>query len=250
MEFLVIFIVCTLSGVLTGLLGIGGGLIIVPAFLTVLPLLGVEFSIQQIVGISATCVFLNSALTVFHRRKEQFEPLKNIAGYAVAISLGTIVGSCLFSSAPKNIILFLYIGIALVSLYLMLFKSELKNTNPKLNSLIYPIFSLIGILSSAIGIGGAIFFSTTLNFFTAKNCKELLPTTTMLVLIHAFFAFASKFALGEVTIKIIPIALAASLIGTKIGVKICKHLPPKTINFLMAFVLVLALIRTIIELWL
>ena len=249
MEILVIFIVCTLSGILTGLLGIGGGLIIVPAFLTVLPLFGVEFSIQQIVGISATCVFLNSALTVFHRRKEQFEPLKNIAAYAIAISLGTIAGSWLFSAAPKNVILFTYIGVALVSLYLMLFKAELKNSNPKLDFLIYPIFCVIGVLSSAIGIGGAVFFSTTLNFFTTKNCKELLPTTTMLVLIHAFFAFASKFALGEVTIKIIPIALIASLIGTKIGVKICKHLSPKTINTLMALVLVLALIRTIVEVW-
>lgn len=247
MEQFVIFIICVFSGLMTGLLGIGGGLIIVPSFLLILPFFGIEYSIHQIVGVSATCVFLNSALCVFHRRKEKFVPFKDISKYAISIAGGTVLGAYLFSFASKNVILGVYVGVALISLYLMLFKSELKNRNKKLNILVYPLFFLIGALSSAIGIGGAVFFTTVMNYFTDKNCKELLPTTTMLVLIHAFFAFASKLFLGDVLIAIIPVALFASIVGTKIGVKISRLLSPKSINVLMAVVLLLALIKAIFE---
>ena len=65
MEYAVIFLVCTFSGVLTGLLGIGGGMIIVPAFLVIMPFFGVELNLHQIIAISSTCVFANCAATAF-----------------------------------------------------------------------------------------------------------------------------------------------------------------------------------------
>lgn len=233
---------------MTGLLGIGGGLVIVPAFLVVLPLFGMDFNIHQIIGISSTCVFINSAVSVFYRRKETFMPAKDLTRYGIAIAIGTVIGAILSSFAHKNIILCIYIAVASVSLCLMLFRPGLENKSPKLSVLIYPIFMLIGALSASIGIGGAVFFATTLNFFTDKNVKELLPTTTMLVLIHAIFTFGSKWSLGHVTLQIIPIAFAASLVGSKIGIRISKRLSVATINYLMCGVLILALIRIILEL--
>ena len=81
-----------------------------------------------------------------------------------------------------------------------------------------------------------------------KDTKALLPTITMLVLIHAFFAFSSKFALGHVTLSIIPIAFFASIIGSKIGVVISRKLSCIMINRLMSIVLILGLIKIIHEL--
>ena len=64
--------------------------------------------------------------------------------------------------------------------------------------------------------------------FMGKNVKELLPSLSIMVLAHAAFAFFSKFALGEVTLSIIPIAILSSLIGTKIGVNLSKKLSANT----------------------
>ncbi len=250
MENIVIFIICTCSSFLTGLLGIGGGLIIVPAFLLCLPLFGItDLSIHQIVGISATCVFLNSFVSVFYRRKESFLSGQNIFKYAVAIALGTIIGSVVSSFASKNIILWIYVVIASLSLYLMLFKSDVKNQNPKLNFLIYPLFFLIGALSASIGIGGAVFFATVLNFFTVKNTKELLPTITLLVAIHALFTFTMKLYLGFISVSIIPIAFLASLLGAKVGILVSRRLSAKTLNILMALVLLLGIVKIVFEIY-
>lgn len=249
LQHLVIFLICVCSGFLTGLLGIGGGLIIVPAFLLVLPFFGIELSIHQIVGISATCVFLNSCTTLFYRRKENFLAGKNIINYALFIMLGTIFGSVASSHAPKNVILAIYVFVALISLYQMVFKTDFKNKNQKLNFLIYPSFFFIGAISASIGIGGAVFFATLLNIFTDKNTKELLPTITLLVSIHALFAFLSKFYLGFVTFSIIPIAFAASIIGSKLGILVSKRLSALTLNRLMAIILILGMIKIICEMF-
>ena len=247
MEILLIFLVCTFSGVLTGLLGVGGGLVIVPLFLSVLPLFGVKFSLAEVIGISATCVFINSAVTTFYRRHESFLPIKTIAPLAISVILGTILGAYFSDFAPKAVILGIYIVVSLFSLYLINGEIYVDLKEKKLNFLLYLTFAFIGAISSSIGIGGAVLFATALKCFMGKDTKALLPTITMMVLIHAFFAFGSKFALGHVTLSIIPIAFLASIVGSKIGVIISRRLSGVMINRLMSLVLILGLIKIIHE---
>ena len=245
---LIIFLVCTLSGVLTGLLGIGGGLIIVPMFMTVLPLFGVDLlSTHQIVAVSTTCVFFNSATTAFYRRKETFIDKKLILLLSVFIIIGTISGSYISSFAPDKLIFIVYFLVCLLSLYLFNKTIFFDLQTSKLKFLLYFIFSLIGALSSIIGIGGAVFFATALRCFINNDTKKLLPTITFLVFVHAAFAFFSKLALGEVVYFIIPTAIIASLIGAKIGTKISQFLSTKTINIMMQLVLIFGLIRISLE---
>ena len=250
MEIVLIFFICAFSGVLTGTLGVGGGLVIVPLFLSVLPLFGISFSLAEVIGISATCVFINSAVTAFYRRKEKFLPFQVIAPLAVSIIIGTVLGAYFSDFAPKFVILSIYIAVSLFSIYLINGEIYCDLKQKKLGFLLYVIFAFIGAISSSIGIGGAVLFATALKCFMGKDTKELLPSITMLVLIHAFFAFSSKFALGHVTLSIIPIAFLASIVGAKIGVKISRKLSCVAINRLMSIVLILGLIKIIHELFL
>ena len=246
MEFLLIFCICAFSGFLTGLLGVGGGIVIVPLFLGLLPLFGLKFSLQTVIGISATCVFINSAVTTFYRRNEEFLSFSTIAPMVFSIIIGTISGAYLADFAPKYIILGIYIGVSLFSIYILNGEIYFKLKN---KFFVYVLFAFIGAISASIGIGGAVLFATLLKCFWGKNTKELLPTITILVLVHAFFAFISKLALGHVTLMIIPIAFAASIIGSKIGVIVSKKLTSKLLNILMSVVLILGLIKIIHELF-
>jgi len=245
---LIIFIVCTISGVLTGLLGIGGGLVIVPMFMTVLPFLGIDLlTTHQIVAVSTTCVFFNSATTAFYRRKEQFIDKKLLILLSVFIILGTVSGSYISSFAPDKLIFIVYFFVCLLSLYLFNKTVFFDLQNSKFKYLIYLIFTLIGALSSIIGIGGAVFFATALRCFVESDTKKLLPSITFLVFVHASFAFFSKLALGEVIYFIIPTAIIASLIGSKIGTIISRHVSTKVINIMMQAVLIFGLIRISVE---
>lgn len=247
-EIILIFLICTFSGFLTGLLGVGGGIIIVPLFLGILPLFGINFSLAEVIGISATCVFINSAVTAFYRRKEKFLPVKTLMPLASSIVLGTILGSYLFDFAPRQIILSIFILVNITSIYLINNEIYYDLKGKKLNILLYFVFAFIGAISASIGIGGAVLFATTLKCFLGKETKQLLPTITILVLINAFFAFSSKLVLGHIAYHIIPIAFLASILGSKIGVITSKKLTSKMINILMSLALILGLIKIVHEL--
>ncbi|MDD3594694.1 MAG: sulfite exporter TauE/SafE family protein [Candidatus Gastranaerophilales bacterium] len=244
MEYLAILLVCTFSGVLTGLLGIGGGLIIVPFFMSVLPLFGIHtFSLHQIIGISSTCVFINSAATIFYRRNEKFMQMDVLWKLSFAIIFGTVSGAYLTSFAPSKLIFGIYVAVCLVSLYLMNRDVFFNIQNSRLRFLLYPLFAAIGAISSSIGIGGAILFATALKCFIDSDTKALLPSITFLVTVHAFFAFSSKLVLGEVVLFIIPIAIVASLVGSKIGIFLSKKASSGLINKMMSAVLIFGLLR-------
>lgn len=250
MELIAIFCVCALSGVFTGLLGIGGGLIIVPAFLTVLPFFGItNFTIHQIIGISATCVFFNSVMSAFYRRKETFLPAKFITKIAIAVIIGTLSGAILSSFAPQKLLLSIYVAVSVASIYLIKGQIYLDSRGTLAKVLKYLSFAIIGAISASIGIGGAILFTTAMKFFFNKEPKELLPTITLIVAIHALFAFTGKFINGDVTLSIIPIAIIASMFGAKIGVIISRKLSSNTITNLMIGTLIIALTRVCIELF-
>jgi len=247
METLIIFFVCVFSGILTGVLGIGGGLFILPIFLFLSPILHFNLSLQQIIGISTTCVLLNSATGFFYRRKENFENKQTLFKYTLCIISGTIFGSITSSYAPKNIILGIYIFVALLSLYKMMFEISIKIKRH--NLLVYILFFIIGAVSASIGTGGAVMFAPLLNYSTGKNVKDLLPTITFLVFTNALFTFLTKLSLGFISFSIIPVALIASLIGTKSGIIISQKLNAKAIHILLATVLFLSLIRVCVELF-
>ena len=247
MEYFVIFIICTISGFLTGLLSIGGGIIIVPLFLSILPLFGIELSLHEVIGVSTTCVLLNSSVTAFYRRNEPKLPFRTMFPLIISIIIGTLTGAVSSDFAPKNIILGIYVIVCMLSLYLINGEIYVNLKEKNLYYFMYIIFACIGAISASIGIGGAIFFVTALKCFMGKDTKELLPTITILVLCHAFFAFAGKFTLGHVPVFVIPIAFVASLLGSRIGVNISKKLTSKVLNILLSLILVWGMIKIIFE---
>ena len=120
MENVVVFLVCIISGIFTGLLGIGGGLIIVPAFLVILPLFNITtISTHEIIGISSTVVLLNSLAGLFYRRGEEYLEKKFLIKSTIFIILGTIISAYFSSFAPIKPIFGLYCLVALTSIYLI-----------------------------------------------------------------------------------------------------------------------------------
>ena len=149
-----------LAGLLAGMFGIGGGLIIVPVLIGTFLSLGFENEIivHLSIGTSISCIiFTGLASANAHRKKEsidfnQFKPV------AIGIAFGAL-GGALFAVEIEGLILKFSIAvfILLVGIQILfdieIFSKKVSSTKPK------SIFagSVIGFLSSILGIGGGTF---------------------------------------------------------------------------------------------
>ncbi len=260
--FSLIFIICFLASILTGLLGIGGGILIIPAFLFIAPLSSVDFSIHYIVGVSAQCILINSLFALYYKRTSSFIPLKHILVYGLSLIPGTLLGSFIQNKIHEPSILLIYILIFISSFYLT--NKNPKNSNNPNNSstnewslplisknkfiLISFLFFTIGVLSSIVGIGGAIFYIVILKYFYRLSIKDLVPTSTVLILISSLFMVVENLYLQEdLSCSLLPLILISSMMGVYVGTRLYRKFSPSMIHLTFNVVMVLSLIRVIVS---
>jgi uncharacterized membrane protein YfcA len=157
------------AGVLAGLLGVGGGIVIVPALYHIFGYLGIDDSVRMhlAVGTSLATIIPTSVRSVMaHHERGSFDrALFN--GWVPGIILGVIAGTWLANLANFSVLTLVFAIVALlVSIYMALGNPAWKlheglPANP-LNSL---LASIVGALSAMMGIGGGTLSVPLLSMF-------------------------------------------------------------------------------------
>lgn len=145
------------AGLLAGLLGIGGGLVIVPMLAYMLPIHGVDsvYVMHLALGTSlATIIFTSiSSFTAHHRRGAV--RWNAVLKMTIGILVGTFIGSCIASSMPTRMLKAIFV----VFLYFVSLQM-LTNKKQKPSRHLPGIVGMtaagggIGVFSSLVGIGG------------------------------------------------------------------------------------------------
>jgi len=145
------------AGVLAGLLGIGGGLVIVPVLIYTLTLQRVEHEMIMHMALAtsmASIIFTSISSFMSHHRRGavRWDIVKKITP---GILIGTFLGSCVASAMPTLWLKTVFV----VFLYTMAWQM-LANKKPKASrnlpgmAGISAVGGVIGVVSSLVGIGG------------------------------------------------------------------------------------------------
>jgi uncharacterized membrane protein YfcA len=200
------------TGFLAGLLGIGGGMLMVPFITIILTAKGypAEYTVKMAVATSlATICFTSlSSVRAHHRRGAVLWPIAR--RMAPGILLGSLAGAQLAVAMPGKILGTLFAGFVAFAATQMLLDRKPKATRTMPGTLgTAGMGGLIGMLSSLVGAGGA-FISVP--FMTWCNVK-----------IHN--AVGTSAALG------FPIALAGTL-GYMWAGREMPQMPPGSVGYL------------------
>lgn len=156
-ELAVYLLTGAAAGLLGGLLGIGGGLIIVPALASLLPLLGVapEVTVHIAVGTSlATIVFTNSASAWAHHRRgavRWHDARRLVAG----IVPGALLGAMVAGQLPALWLARVFAAFAAVmGLYLLAGRRPKPQREVPAGPVLGAAGMAIGAVSAVVGIGG------------------------------------------------------------------------------------------------
>lgn len=223
-----------MSGFLSGLLGIGGGVITVPVLYY---LLG---SMQASIATSLAAIVVTTSVASFiHYRKGQ-KALHSALGYLLpGLIIGCISGAELAHLLPTPLLRTIF---GIVAIFLGIYFAIPHFPIPKIASRPNPLMTffglLIGHLSSFLGIGGGIF---TIPLLLAYHIPipALVMTSSLATLATSLIGTITYLVLEPHHIylpALISISLG-SICTTPLGVKLAHSLPAPTIRRIFGWVL-------------
>ncbi len=270
MEYIVLAMIAFTSGIIGALVGLGGGIILVPTTLFVGVNLGLVDGItpQTVVGLSVIMMIftgLGSTLSFMKKKTVDFKSGFIFFGGSVP---GTLIGAIV----NKNLELDsfnLYFGVLLIVLAtLLLIRGYLKpvrwfvehgkqrtfvDYTGRSHTYGYPIwFALIltfgiGFASGLFGIGGGSIIVPAMILLFLFPPHVAVGTSMFMVFLSAIFNSITHISLGNVpwlyTIPVIP----AAYIGARLGAYLNQKMASETLVFALRIILLLLGVRSIVD---
>jgi uncharacterized membrane protein YfcA len=248
-------------GVAAGLLGIGGGLIVVPSLLLTLPMVGIteQQAMPFAIGTSLATIILTSGSSAFNHFR-----LGNVDMFAVkwlipGVIVGGFLGSTLVELIPNQYLPKVF-GVIVSLLALQMFLSiKVK----RVRAMPGPLFTVssgtfIGAIASLAGIGGGALTVPYLNRYgvtmrravgSSSACGFMIAVSGMLGFIWHGSQIQSlpQYSLGYVYLPALLFVSSTSIFTTRLGAKWASELPTaklkKIFSLFLMFVAVNMLMR-------
>lgn len=224
-------------GALSGLLGIGGGLLIVPLLLYVPPWLGFDpIDIRTATAVAVVQVTAASLSgTLAHRRRGSV-----FMGLAVPMSIcsaaGALAGGVISAYLPPDLLLLALAMLATVAALLMFLPARVDS----LDAVEQAPFSLPVVCAAGAAIGaiigmigaGAFLMMPTLIYLVGLPTRIALGTVLAVSFPTSLAASVGKIATGQVPFEVAAIAVVGAIVGAQIGSWLSARTPPRVLRWL------------------
>lgn len=246
-----------IAGIVAGLLGVGGGIVLVPAFYYTFSNLGYDSSqIMQIcVATSLATIVVTSIRSVISHNKKGAVEWDVLRLWGAGIVVGAILG-VLIAKEMKSETLMIVFGIigVLVGLYMAFGRNDWRIGNEMPSGWVRILISpIIGFLSVLMGIGGGSFGVPLMTLYgiaihravaTAAGFGFIiaLPSVIGFMLVGWDVSGKPPYTIGYVNIPAFIIIVMMTLVTAPIGVRIAHSLNPKPLKKIFAvFIMIMAI---------
>ncbi|MGH1367368.1 MAG: sulfite exporter TauE/SafE family protein [Maritimibacter sp.] len=231
------------AGVLAGLLGVGGGIVLVPAFFYAFALMGYDSPelMQICVATSLATIIVTSARSVAAHHKKGAVDWAILRTWAPGIIIGAVIGvgvaSMLHSAALQGV--FGGIGFS-IGLYMLFGKAQWRLAETMPGPLKRNILSpLVGFLSALMGIGGGSFAVPIMTLHgvaihravaTAAGFGVVIAAPSVIAFLFVNVSVTPPWTLGAVNIPAFLVVIAMTLLTAPLGAKLAHKLDPKPLK--------------------
>ena len=233
------------AGLLGSIIGLGGGIIIVP----VLTFLG--FPPTAAASNSLFAAFSNAvASSISYAKQKRIE-------YSIGFKLGllSVPGSILgaFISADITPSLFkILFGIILISASIYIFskrKLESKDYNISKQVMVFAVGAsfFAGIISGLFGIGGGIIFVPLMVILMGLSMKNAAPTSQFILLFASSSGLITHSILGHPDFYHALLLASGAFIGGLVGARLSLEIKEKGLRILIMIVMIAAAVKLFID---
>tara|TARA_R110000824_G_scaffold155226_6_gene327752 strand:- start:42336 stop:43169 length:834 start_codon:yes stop_codon:yes gene_type:complete len=205
------------AGFLAGLLGIGGGIVIVPVLYHLFTLLGVpdESLMHLAVGTSLGTIIITSLRSMRAHDKAGVLDRDLLKRWMWPVVLGALAGTALAAQVSSRELRIVFASVALLLAANMLFGKESWRLGTQLpsNGVQRVVAGLIGGLSAMMGIGGGTFGVTFLTLY-GRSPREAVATSAGLGVLIGIPGAIGFILAGQGAVGLPPLSLGyVSLVG-------------------------------------
>ncbi len=255
----------SLAGFLAGLLGIGGGVILVPLFLWLFNLAGFppEIIVHTAFGTSLAIILPTAVSSTLGHRVRGNVDWHMVVFLAIGGLIGSLAGSSAAAVIPGETLKICFGSMQiLISLKLLFYKTPILTTDtPKIKSSSLILVGLAGGLFSAFfGMGGGVVAVPLMLMLLRLPIHLAIGNSSALIVISSLSAVAcyifyglqqatvAPFSLGYVNILIALMVAPLTIIFARIGVKLASRASQAKLIKIFAIMLMFVGIKILLKL--
>jgi hypothetical protein len=239
-----------ITGFLSGLIGIGGGIVMAPLLLYVPPLFGLDpLPMRIVAGLTIAQGLLGCLSGAVSHRRFRFVSGRLSLFMGISIFIAAMVGGVSSHYVSNEILLFLFACLALSASFLMLRPVKEDNENPDVKDHNFSRFravitaSGVGLLGGLVGQGGSFILIPLMTSFVRVPTRIAIGSNLAIVFLSSLAGFTGKAATGQIEwLMVVPIALTvipAALLGSIVS----RRTPVKWLRRTLAALIAVTAVR-------
>ena len=251
------------AGFMAGLLGVGGGIVMVPALYYAFTVLDFDIVTRMhlSVGTSLAIIIPTSIISTMTHKEYDAVDFKMVRSFGVFILAGVIGGTFLaVNLKTPTLVLFFSIFALMVGLFFIFLREKLVD-NPKQISAIVKNISgvIIGFISVPLGIGGGSLMVPFMRTFgydirksigTAAAVGFLIAVTGTITMITGgkiIDNVNTPYSFGYINLLGFAVFVPVTMVMARIGAKVVHKIDKKLLSKIFGIFLILVSIRSFIE---
>ena len=251
------------AGFMAGLLGVGGGIVMVPALYYAFTVLDFDIVTRMhlSVGTSLAIIIPTSIISTMTHKEYDAVDFKMVRSFGVFILAGVVGGTFLaVNLKTPALVLFFSIFALMVGLFFIFLREKLVD-NPKQISAIVKNISgvIIGFISVPLGIGGGslmVPFMRTFGYDIRKSIGTaaavgfliaVTGTVTMITGGKIIDNVNTPYSVGYINLLGFAVFVPVTMVMARIGAKVVHKIDKKLLSKIFGIFLILVSIRSFIE---
>ena len=260
---MVMAMAATVAGFMAGLLGVGGGIIMVPALYYAFTVLDFDLATRMhlAVGTSLAIIVPTSIISTKTHMEYDAVDFKMVKSFGLFILIGVIAGTFLaVSLKTPALVLFFAVFAFMVGLFFIFLREKLVE-NPKTISNIIKNISgiIIGFISVPLGIGGGslmVPFMRTFGYDIRKSIGtaaavgfliSVSGTITMIIGGKIIDNINTPFSVGYINLLGFAVFVPVTMVMARLGAKAVHKIDKKLLSKIFGTFLIIVSIRSFVE---
>jgi uncharacterized membrane protein YfcA len=250
--FLFLWSAGSIVGFFSGLLGIGGGILMFPLLLYAPPAFGFELiGVKNITGLTMIQGFFASLSAMFFYKKHNLVNETLVMTLGLSLFMSSLTGSFVSKVVPDKPLLLIFGALAFIAAVMMLIprsyaEDELTEDKVSFNKpLAISIGVSIGFLIGLVGQGGAFIIIPILLYVLKIPLRVALGSTLAIGLFSSSAGLFGKIATGQVPFYMAVPLLLGAIPAAQLGSFVGKKTKTQYLRWLLAVII----IATAVKIW-